>query len=436
MIFSVKRRFEIPMNESTIKPIRWKRIFLRLVLPALLLAALFLAPRVADALVLQVQPSLTIEAGEHFPWPDDFLTAEEQGEADLYFAADISGISTRVPGTYPVQLCAGDEIYSSEVIVVDTVAPNGTVQDLTVKAPEIPTAEDFFTDIADVTKVTASFKTEPDFTLEGDQQVSLLLTDAGGNETEFTAKLTMIFDLEAPVITGVDDILVYEGDTVAYRSGITVTDNRDSNPQLTIDNSAVDLSAPGEYTVTYTATDYAGNVASVSATVTVRAKQPDYVDIATIYEAADKILAKIIKDDMTVEQQVRAIGLYVRYNFGYSGKSVKDDWLQGAYRMIRDGAGDCFNYFSLTKLLLERLDIPNIDVEKVPNHAKDSHHYWSLVSVDGGENYYHLDTTPRTVPTLFILVTDKYMDDFSAKHRNCFNRDTSLYPATPEEPLA
>jgi len=37
---------------------------------------------------------------------------------------------------------------------------------------------------------------------------------------------------------------------------------------------------------------------------------------------------------------------------------------------------------------------------------------------------------------LFILVTDKYMDNYSAKHRNCFNRDKSLYPATPEEPLA
>jgi len=310
------------------------------------------------------------------------------------------------------------------------------VQDLTVKAPDIPAAEDFFTEKKDVTKLTVSFKTEPDFTLEGDQQVALLLTDAGGNVTEFNAMLTMIFDLEPPVITGVEDILVYAGDAVAYRSGVTVTDNRDTAPQLTIDSSTVDLATPGEYTVTYTATDYVGNTASVTATVTVREKQPDYADIATIYAAADQILSKIIKEGMTVEQQARAIGTHVRYNYGYSGSSVKDDWLQGAYRMIQDGAGDCFNYFSLTKLLLERLDIPNIDVEKVKNHSKDSHHYWSLVSVDGGENYYHLDTTPRTDPTLFILVTDKYMDNYSAKHRNCFNRDKSLYPATPEEPLA
>lgn len=424
------------MNENTTKPARWKRLLPGLLIGALILGALLLAPGVVDAMVLQVQPSVTIEAGEHFPWPDDFLIEDEKGEADLFFATDVSGINTRIPGTYPVELRDGENVYTSEVIVADTIAPTGAVQDLTVKAPEIPTAEDFFTEKKDVTKLTVSFKTEPDFTLEGDQQVSLLLTDAGGNVTEFTAKLTMIFDLEPPVITGVDDHLVYAGDAIAYRSGVTVTDNRDTDPQLTIDSSAVDLSTPGEYTVTYTATDYVGNTASVSATVTVREKQPDYVDIATIYAAADQILSKILKEDMTVEEQARAIGSYVRYNYGYSGSSIKDDWLQGAYRMIRDGAGDCFNYFSLTKLLLERLDIPNIDVEKVPNHSKDSHHYWSLVSVDGGENYYHLDTTPRTDPTLFILVTDKYMDNYSAKHRNCFNRDTSLYPATPEEPLA
>lgn len=424
------------MNESTTKPARWKRLLPGILIALLVLGALLLAPDAVDALVLQVQPSLTIEAGSHFPWPDDFLAPGEEGEKELFFSTDVSGIKTHIPGTYPVELRAGEDIYTSEVVVVDTIAPTGAVQDLTVKAPDIPTAEDFFTEADDATALAMSFKTEPDFTLEGDQQVSLLLTDLGGNVTEFTAKLTMIFDLEAPVITGVEDILVYAGDTVAYRSGVTVTDNRDTAPQLTIDSSAVDLATPGEYTVTYTATDYVGNAATVTATVTVREKQPDYVDIATIYAAADEILAEILEEGMTEEQQVRAIGLHVRYNYGYSGSSVKDDWLQGAWRMIENGYGDCFNYFALTKLLLERLDIPNIDVKKVKNHSNDSNHYWSLVSVDGGENYYHLDTTPRTDPTLFILVTDAYMDNYSAKHRNCFNRDTSLYPATPEEPLA
>ncbi len=282
------------MNETTTKPKTFPRLLVLLLLIGLLAGLALMAPKIADAMVLQIQPTLTIEAGKHFPWPDDFLTQEERGEQDIYFATDISGISTRIPGTYPVQLRAGEELYDAQVIVVDTVAPTGEVRDLTVKAPEIPEAADFFTKTQDITALTMSFQEEPDFTLEGDQQVTLALTDAGGNTTEFTATLTMIFDLEPPVITGVEDILVYAGDTVSYRSGITVTDNRDEAPQLTIDNSAVDLSTPGEYTGTYTATDYVGNAASVSATVTVREKQPDYVDIATIYAPAHEIQEEIL----------------------------------------------------------------------------------------------------------------------------------------------
>ena len=83
---------------------------------------------------------------------------------------------------------------------------------------------------------------------------------------------------------------------------------------------------------------------------------------------------------------------------------------------------------------MDRLEIPNIDVVKVKNNAKDSNHFWSLVSVDGGKTWYHLDATPRVgTGDNFFLVTDKFMDDYSAKHNNCFNRDKSLYPATPKE---
>ena len=113
--------------------------------------------------------------------------------------------------------------------------------------------------------------------------------------------------------------------------------------------------------------------------------------------------------------------------------SDKTDWLQGAYVMMDSGEGDCFNYYAVTKLLLERCGIPNIDVRKVRNHENDSDHYWSLVSVDGGKTYYHLDTTPRVGSgDDFCLVTDAVLDAYSDTHDKCHNRDKSLYPATPE----
>ena len=83
------------------------------------------------------------------------------------------------------------------------------------------------------------------------------------------------------------------------------------------------------------------------------------------------------------------------------------------------------------KLLMEKLGIPNIDVVKVKNSPNDSNHYWSLVSTAGGETYYHFDMTPRNFPIEFFLVTDSVMDEFSEEHGGTFNRDKSLYPATP-----
>ena len=110
---------------------------------------------------------------------------------------------------------------------------------------------------------------------------------------------------------------------------------------------------------------------------------------------ADELLKKIVTENMEDEAKVKAIYAYVRSHYTYSGHSDKTDWLQGAYVMMTEGQGDCFNYYAVTKLLLDRCGIPNIDVRKVRNFPDDSDHYWSLVSVDGGKTYYHLDTTPR-----------------------------------------
>jgi len=237
------------------------------------------------------------------------------------------------------------------------------------------------------------------------------------------------------VITGVADKFLYVGDTISYMSGVTVTDNMDTEPTLDVDRSKVDLSVPGEYTVIYTATDSAGNTTKLESKVTVLEKKENYVSYETIYQEVDAILAQIIEEDMTLQKKVWAVYVWIRSNCSYVNHSEKDDWMQAAYLMMTEGKGDCFNYYALCKLMLDRLEIPNMDVRKVKNYEGDSDHYWSLVSLDGGNTWYHVDTTPRTDPASFCLVTDKFMDDYSATHGKCFNRDKSLYPATPEEDL-
>ena len=135
------------------------------------------------------------------------------------------------------------------------------------------------------------------------------------------------------------------------------------------------------------------------------------------------------------EEQVRAIYKWARSSLGYSSYKGTD-WLKGAEHMLNKRTGDCFNYFAVCKLMFERLGIPNIDVVKVKKSSSSSSHYWSLVSVDGGENYYHFDSTPRKGDgDNFCLVTDAFIDKYSKKHYGSHNRDKSLYPATPKTAL-
>ena len=254
------------------------------------------------------------------------------------------------------------------------------------------------------------------------------------------ASSVVVQDTVAPVITGTKNLETYVGDTISYKSGINVTDNVDSNIKLQVDNSQVDLSKAGVYSVTYTATDAAGNSTSVTIKLTVKEKPDGFVSPEVIYAKADAILAQFIRDDMTDREKVEAVYVWTRrsvhltYGSAPSGFDHESaDWLQTAYKLInRDvSKGDCYFFFAAQKLLLQRLNIPTIDCEKI--YDGDSHHYWLLVSVDGGKNYYHFDNVWSKE---LCLVTDAQLDAFSAVvDSNPFNRDKTKYPATPTERL-
>ncbi len=243
-------------------------------------------------------------------------------------------------------------------------------------------------------------------------------------------------DRIAPEITGVHDFTIYQGEAIAYRTGISVTDNEDLSPILNVDSSGVDLTIPGTYEVIYTAVDTSGNIATEKAMVTVLTKTQSFVDLETIEDAADALLARIIWPEATTREKVHAIYTWARTNIGYEGHSDRTDWRQTGYSVIQELRGDCYGYYAVCKLLFERLGLPNIDVVKVKNTETDSEHFWSLVSIDGGATYYHFDATPRVGDgDDFCLVTDAFLDAYSETHKNSHNRDKSLYPATPEENL-
>ena len=239
-------------------------------------------------------------------------------------------------------------------------------------------------------------------------------------------------DTVAPQIMGVNRLAVFMGSSIAYRSGILVSDDTDPAPKLSVDSSQVNLSAPGTYPVIYTATDSAGNATSVETTITVSEAPTTYVDEELIKETADALLAEIITDEMTKEEQVNAVYDWIAGHCYYIAEFDKSDYMQAAYLMMTTNRGDCYGFYAVSRLLFDRMGLPNLTVTRLPNETRTSNHWWNMVSLDGGESWYHFDSTPHmTYPTRTCLVTDTFLNEFNLLMPNYYYFDHDSFPDTP-----
>ena len=287
-----------------------------------------------------VKEKVTIEAGQVQITPQLFLADPARKAAWQDAAAVPDGIET---GLFSVSLRVDDQIYTSVLHVEDTTAPVVETRDITIWQDETAVPEDFIVSIEDHSPTTAAFNGSPDLTQPGSQTVGLLVTDAAGNQTEAFAQLSINIDEEPPVISGTKDLAVYVGDRVAYREGVTATDNKDGDITVDIDSSQVNLRQEGTYPVHYSATDKAGNRSEITITVTVKTPVPEGVDEQALYDLADQILQEITHADMTQTDVARAIYNYTRGHIRYVNESDKSNWLQGADQGLRQQYGDCFN---------------------------------------------------------------------------------------------
>ncbi|MGM2749817.1 adhesin, partial [Bacillus cereus group sp. Bce010] len=80
-------------------------------------------------------------------------------------------------------------------------------------------------------------------------------------------------DTEAPVITVKQGVSVHVGDKLSPESLVSVKDNKDSNPVVTV--GTYDTSKPGTISVQVTATDNAGNSSTATVTVKVVEKEEE-----------------------------------------------------------------------------------------------------------------------------------------------------------------
>ena len=274
----------------------------------------------------------------------------------------------------------------------------------------------------------------------GTYSIPLMLTDEKGREFTYSASLTIVNDTTPPTVSGVRDLIAYIGRGVSYFSGVSATDDCDAGVTLDVDTSAVNLKKPGMYDVIYRATDAAGNVNEVMCKISVYEEE---ITETMLYDLIDPILDDIFWDGITTVQKLRAIYDYVYDNTAYVSTSDKSGWVRAAYNGLLNRNGDCFTYFALSKAMMERAGIQNMDIQRSPEIAAmvNERHYWSLVNIgtEANPQWYHFDAchmsgTPK--PWGFLM-TDEQLLQFSDQRENAdgisgyfYVYDNAAYPPT------
>ncbi len=336
-------------------------------------------------------------------------------------------------GDYSVKATIGNEAYESTVRVVDTTAPIGVPVDRKFWINDKIEAADFVDSIQDKSKVSVSFRDDPDFSQVGEQIVKILLVDEGKNEALLEAKLILEADTEPPKIYGVRDNIVSLNTPVAYKKGIYVIDNRDGEISFEVDSSKVNIRKEGSYPVIYSATDSSGNKTQQEVTYTVRASEVEVVEREVVEALANEILAKIIKDDMTMEEKALALYKYINKNVYYLGGRHSDDMITEAYYGMLEDPGDCYTYFAVSDLMLNMVGIPNIRVERL-RYEGESNHYWHMINC--GNGWYHFDPSIHKPEFFSFMLTDAEAEAYSrqkGKNAYYYRHDKEKYPATPTE---
>ncbi len=341
------------------------------------------------------------------------------------YSMETAAFSLTELGAHEVVLSKNGEKLTVGAVVVDTTAPTAEGIECPCSTGYYCEPINFVTNIVDMSSVKASFAEEPDWDIEGKQDVEIILTDRSGNEARIKAVAVISPDTTAPVIYAARDRICYVGDAVAYFKEVFAEDNADPSPTLTVDKSKVDAKTAGTYPVTYTAVDENGNETSVTVNFTFVERT---IDKDQLDEAIEEVFDQIFTDNMTPTEQAYAIFNYCYDHILYTGYSDKNDLYGEAYRGITQGVGDCYTFFATSYCMLEKIDCQLLSVERLNGKTQ---HFWCLVNL--GTGWYHFD--PCNVGPQHYRCFMKMTSDLSPLSAQYWRFDESLYPAVETTPF-
>ncbi len=198
----------------------------------------------------------TIEAGQKV------TAADITGDANAYFEGTHDPDIFDHAGVYYIYINTKGKQLKVRLKVRDTKAPKITVKDVyfAVGAP-FPEPEEFIDTVVEADDFSGKYLTElPKLTSIGRHTVKVQFTDRSGNKTQvFEVTMIQKYDTEPPKLEAPSVITTTPNTPIDYDKYIKLTDDCTGKLSYTVDESSLDLSREGEYTVTVTATDAVGN---------------------------------------------------------------------------------------------------------------------------------------------------------------------------------
>lgn len=185
------------------------------------------------------EESVKVEINEDFDAVKNILEVKNGKITDVKI--NTKDVNYNKLGKYTIVYTYDDKDYEVSVEVVDTKKPKFEIIDLDLDVGMKIDPKSMVKNIEDATKTTVKFKEDYQFDKEGEITVVVQVVDEAGNISEKKAKVKLVKDKTAPEINGISELTVAKGGKPDYNSGVSVTDNRDPNPKLDIDNSKVDI---------------------------------------------------------------------------------------------------------------------------------------------------------------------------------------------------
>ncbi|MGN4670113.1 hypothetical protein ACTFRP_32040 [Bacillus cereus group sp. MYBK234-1] len=240
----------------------------------------------SEAPKMTVKENLTVQKGQNLN-PHNLVTVTDNMDQSPLLSIN-GNYDTSQTGEMQVEVVAIDKAgnRSSIRVTVTVIDPEAdkdreapvikAKENITVTVGHILSAQDLVTvsDNKDANPIVSVGKY--DTSKAGEIQVEVIAVDRSGNQAIVMVTVKVIDvnenkDTEAPVITPKENVTVKVGAKLLPQDLVTVQDNQDANPTVTI--GAYDMSKAGDISVEVMAADQAGNLSVTKVVVKVVEEQ-------------------------------------------------------------------------------------------------------------------------------------------------------------------